>query len=134
MSLYPQVVTIQSAKILLLPPKYEIIMLPFKYSFFQYCDSNIRLFSIAPCKVITLNPFKILFDISALLLFDGSISLSVYHCDSDSCRSFSLLKAIAKRLPLLFAKAIAIVGRAITIWEAIQKRSHKPIYKTNTKI
>jgi hypothetical protein len=30
--------------------------------------------------------------------------------------------------------AIAIVGRAITIWEAIQKRSHdKPIYKTYTK-
>ena len=30
--------------------------------------------------------------------------------------------------------AVAIVGRAITIWEAIQKRSHEPIYKTNTKI
>jgi hypothetical protein len=52
--------------------------------------------------------------------------------------------AIAKRLPLLFANAfkservttfaVAIVGRAITIWEAIQKRSHEPIYKTNTKI
>ena len=30
--------------------------------------------------------------------------------------------------------AIAIVGRAITIWEAIQKRTHEPIYKTYTKI
>ena len=30
--------------------------------------------------------------------------------------------------------AVAIVGRAITIWEAIQKRSHEPIYKTYTKI
>jgi hypothetical protein len=30
--------------------------------------------------------------------------------------------------------AVAIVGRAITIWEAKQKRSHKPIYKTHTKI
>ena len=29
--------------------------------------------------------------------------------------------------------AIAIIGRAITIWEAIQKRSHEPIYKTYTK-
>ena len=29
---------------------------------------------------------------------------------------------------------IAIVGRAITVWEAIQKRSHEPIYKTSTKI
>ena len=44
----------------------------------------------------------------------------------------SLLKAIAKCVLLLFA--IAIVGRAIIIWEAIQKRSHEPIYKTYTKI
>ena len=29
---------------------------------------------------------------------------------------------------------VAIVGRAITIWEAIQKKSHEPIYKTHTKI
>jgi hypothetical protein len=27
-----------------------------------------------------------------------------------------------------------IVGRVITIWEAIQKRSHEPIYKTHSKI
>ena len=27
-----------------------------------------------------------------------------------------------------------MVGRAITIWEAIQKRSHEPINKTYTKI
>ena len=68
------------------------------------------------------------------------------YCDSDSCRYFSLLKAIAKRLPLLFANAfksvkerattiaVAIFGRAITIWEAIQKRSYEPIYKTYTKL
>jgi len=36
-------------------------MLPSNHSFFQYRDSNIVLFSIAPCKVITLNPFCILF-------------------------------------------------------------------------
>ena len=29
--------------------------------------------------------------------------------------------------------AIAIVGRAITEWEGLQKRSHGPIYKTDTK-
>ena len=49
--------TVQSAKILLLPPKYEIIMVPSNHSFYKYCDSNIGLFSIASCKVITLNPF-----------------------------------------------------------------------------
>ena len=29
--------------------------------------------------------------------------------------------------------AVAIVGRAITIWLAMQERSHEQIYKTNTK-
>ena len=28
----------------LIPPNYEIIMVPSNYSFFQYCDSNIRFF------------------------------------------------------------------------------------------
>ena len=36
---------------------------------FQYCDSNIGLYSIAPSKVITLNPLCILFGFSSLLLF-----------------------------------------------------------------
>ena len=27
--------------------------------------------------------------------------------------------------------AVAIVGRAITVWEAIQERSHEAIYKTH---
>jgi len=39
----------------------------------------------------------------------------------------SLFKVIA-------LSTVAIVGRAITIWEAIQKRSYEPIYKTHTKI
>ena len=30
-------------------------------------------------------------------------------------------------------QAVAIVGRAITVWEAIQKRSLEPIYKSHTK-
>ena len=67
---YPSCIQhIQPAKLLLLPPKCEIIMVPSNHSFFQYCDSNIGLFSIAPCKVITLNPLCILFGISSLLLF-----------------------------------------------------------------
>ena len=46
--------------------------------FFQYCDSNIGLFFIASCIVITLNPF---------------------------CIRFVISYQIAKRLPLLFANA-----------------------------
>ena len=45
----------------MLPSKYEIIMLPSNHLFFQYCDSNIGLFSIAACKVITLYPLSIFF-------------------------------------------------------------------------
>ena len=36
---------------IILPPKYEIIMVPSNHSNFQYCDSNIGLFSIAPLKL-----------------------------------------------------------------------------------
>ena len=39
----PLEVYVQSAKILLLPPKCEIIMLWTKHSFLQYCDSNMGL-------------------------------------------------------------------------------------------
>ena len=65
---------------------------------FQYCD-----FSIAPCKVITLDPLFILFGISSWLLFWWIHYRSSNYRESDSCRSFSFLKAIAIRLPLLFA-------------------------------
>ena len=68
---------------------YEIIMVPSNHSFFQYCDSDIGLFSIAPC---------ILFGISSLLFF---LSYLFQNC----CLSFSLLKAIAIRLLLLFANS-----------------------------
>ena len=60
----------QSAKILLLPSKYKIIMVLSNHSNFQYCDSNIGLFSIAPCKVITLNPLYILFLYQFFASFD----------------------------------------------------------------
>ena len=49
-------------------------MLPSNHSFYQYCDSNIGLFSIAPCKVINFNPFAS-FMVSVLcFFFDGSFS------------------------------------------------------------
>ena len=52
-------IIVQSAKILLLPPKYEIIMVPSNHSNFQYYDSNIGLFSNAPCRNIgKINIFK----------------------------------------------------------------------------
>ena len=54
----------------------------------------------------------------------SSNSSFIQYCDSN----ISLTPLRATTI------AIAIVGRAITIWEAIQKRSHEPIYKTNTKI
>ena len=50
--------------------------------------------------------------------------------DSDRC-TFTLRYRECKRATTI---AVAIVGRAITVWEAIQKRSHEPIYKTYTKI
>ena len=40
----------------------------------NYVAIQSLIFSIAPCKVITLNPLCSLFGISSLLLFDGSLS------------------------------------------------------------
>ena len=101
---------------------------------FIYCVINIGLFPIGPCKVILL---CLLYFILCIPSFSY---LSFYsYRDSDSCHSFSLLKAIAIRFSLLFsirAKRattidIAKVGRAITIWEATQKRSHESMYKND---
>ena len=94
---------IQSAKILLLPPKYEIIMVPYNHSFFQYCDSNIRLFFFTPCKVITLNPLCILFGISSLLLFYDSLKLIaiVVALSSDSKKDYSYSFRSVKEQQLL---------------------------------
>ena len=95
---------LQSAKILLLPPKYEIIMVPSNHSFFQYCDRNIGHFSIAPCKVITLNPLSILLCISSLLFFMAlSLKLSLFHLSQQ--RQFSLflaLKGDSEKITLTF--------------------------------
>ena len=55
-----------SAKIFLVPPKCEIIMMLTNHAFLQYCDSNIGFFSVAPCKVIALLCF--IYGISSLLL------------------------------------------------------------------
>jgi hypothetical protein len=103
---------LHSMKILLLPTKFEIIIVPSNPKFFQYCYRNIGLFSISPCKVITLNHLSILFGISSLLLF-LRLSLKSYcssnYRDNNSCCSFLLLKAIAKRLPLLFTNAFKSV-------------------------
>jgi hypothetical protein len=70
-------IQVQSAKILLMPPQYEIIMLTSNYSFFQYCDSNIGLFSIAPSKVITLNPLW--YQVFATFLMALSLKLSLFQ-------------------------------------------------------
>ena len=112
---------IQSTKILLLPPKFEIIMLPSNYSFFQYCDSNIGFSLLLLVKLSLLILFASFLVSLLCFFFDGSLSLKLSllnYRDSDSCRSFSLLKAIAKTAKTI---AVAIIGRAITKWGAIEK-------------
>ena len=62
--------------------------------------------------------------LSLLILF-ASFFVSVLCLFFDD----SIFKVIA--LPTI---AVAIVGRSISIWDAIQKRSHEPIYKIHAKI
>ena len=103
-------------------------MLPSNHSLFQYCDSNIGLFSIATCKVITLNPFCILLVSVLCFFFDASLSKVI----ALPTIAIAIIVALSRKRATTIA--VAIVGRAITIWEAIQKRSHEPNYKTHTKI
>ena len=98
---------IQSAIILFLSTNIRNNYVTIQSFIFQYCDSNIGLFSIPPCKVITLNPLCI-FLVSVLCFFFIGF-LSKFIALPTSCRSFSLLKAIAIRLPLLFANAFKSV-------------------------
>ena len=69
--------------------------------------------------------------LSLLILF-ASFLVSV-HCFLFDGSLFKViaLPTISISIPTI---AVAIVGRAITIWEAIEKRSHEPIYKTHTII
>ena len=49
-----------------------------------------ELFFIASCKVITLNPLCILFGISSLLLFDGSLSKVIAFLTIVTAKVFAL--------------------------------------------
>ena len=52
--------------------------------------------------------------------------------DSDMCAFILRYRLkVRKRATTI---AVAIVGGAITVWEAIQKRSHEPIYTNNVLI
>ena len=87
-------------------------MVPSNHSNFQYCDSNIGLFSIAPFKVTTLNPLSILFGISSSLLFYGSNSKVIALptiAIAIVVALISLLKEIAIILPLLLSNAFKSV-------------------------
>ena len=106
--------TVESAKMILVQPKYEIIMVPSNQSFFQYCDSNIGLFLISPCRVITLNPLCILFGISSFLmglflklsLFQPSrLKLFLYF----GCTNILLVKYICKNKNMVGENIIAII-------------------------
>ena len=97
-------------------------MLPSNHSLFQYCDSNIGLFSIAPCKVINFNPFCILYGISPLLR--NSWKSDNYMGSNTEKKPWTNLQNSYKN----WSKEIKSdnccyrkVGRAITKWGAIEK-------------
>ena len=54
------------------------------------------------------------------------------YCESNSCRSFTLLKALAKSISYLFA--IAIVGKAITLERKPSKKKQRTDTKNDAKM
>ena len=118
---------IESVKILLLPPKCEIIFVTFyKKQFFQYCYRNIGLFSIAPHLVIAL---------PTLRQQKLSLLISLLQILYKFCRFFQLLRQQYLSLLNTLAKTndklivIAIVGRAIPL----ERKPTKKKQRTDTK-
>ena len=58
-------------------PKMRKNMMLSNISFFKYCDINIRLFYIAPCKVIALNLLCFFFMVLVLCVFISLLSLKL---------------------------------------------------------
>ena len=77
---------LQSAKILLVHPKDEIIQVLTIFSFSQFCDSNLGLFSIAPCNLLGL------FLVLVLCFFSFFLQLSRFQLSQQ--QQLSLIKAI----------------------------------------
>ena len=109
--------------------------------FLIYYKSSMKLFSIASCKVITLNLFRLKFVISCVLLFYTVLSTYCYHSfnylNEWSC--CSLLTSISFPLQFAFEQerviniTVKLVGRAISIWSAIQKKKRNK-HKTNNAL
>ena len=73
--------------------------------------------------------------LSLLILFASFfVSVLCFFFDGSLSKVIALLTIALKERKRATTIAVAIVGRAINIWEAIQKRSYEPIYKTHTKI
>ena len=73
-------IVVQPTKILLVPSKCEINNGALDFFSFQYCDSNISLFSNAPCKDIALNIFNLLFGISSFSIALRAQTSNNYCC------------------------------------------------------
>ena len=104
---------LQSAKILLVPPKCKTITVLSNCYFPQYCNSNSGLSSIAPCIVITLD--IVCFFLAQVLCF------------------FLDLRGDNKKFSVIIERATTM---AVTICKAIWKRGNhtKPIKKWSTVV
>ena len=91
--------------------KYEIIMVPSNHSNFQYCNSNIGLFSITPCKVITLNLLCMPLVSVLCFFFDGFLSKIIALLRQ--LLLFLALKGDSDKITVLFANAFKSVSLLI---------------------
>ena len=97
--LYPPLsTTIESEKIILIHPKCEKFVVLLNCPYFQYCNSNIGLFSIATCKIIAIYLLCFIFCICFLYFFSIflflsiviTIKLSLFHALKGDSRNIAL--------------------------------------------
>ena len=121
---------LKSAKILLVHAKCEI-----NYVILLYCYSNIRPFSIVLYQFSLLIFFVCFLYISTLILYLISIYTiialpTIVIVVTLFSVTYFLLLPYRERATNI---AVAIVESAIIIWKRIHKRSHEPMYKTDTR-
>ena len=119
-----------STKMILVHHKSEIILGSLSNcSFHQYFDCNIGLLSIATCKVIAHRVFAP-FLVSVVCFFSWLpiLYISLFLAfKGDSGKNFVTFYYRLLEQERATAIALAMVGRAIIIWRAIQIRNHEPM-------
>ena len=121
---------IQCTKILLVPSKFDLIMLITNYLVLQYCYSNIELFLIAPCNVIAINLLCLIFCLISLLVSFFSLpTFTIAIVDA-----LLTLKVDSGNFSVTILLSPSRAKETNNFMGSKREKNNEPIYKTDTKV